>query len=183
MSEHAQRGRQPWQPVAVAMGSVLRCDPDDAPMTAPTRILLVEDSHTEWRLALSALSEAGCSESAAVVSGSGEALDFLHGRGTFRSRPDGLPAVVVIGPTLSSTRALTLLRDIKSDAHLRRIPAVVVTAEHDPETTRRAYEHGANGLMRADQDTTAHGLRYATLARFWARTNEPPPPRSARGNS
>src|SRR5262249_30033390 len=74
--------------------------PLGAGMSALCRILLVEETADEWRAALSSLSESGLMNQTTVVNGHGEALDYLYARGAFRRRPSGLPAVVVMGPSL-----------------------------------------------------------------------------------
>jgi DNA-binding NarL/FixJ family response regulator len=110
-----------------------------------------------------------------VVKDRSEALDFLHARGPFRRRPSGLPAVVVIGPYVAWTAALSLLKDIRADGTFRRIPVVIIVLEPDKEMVRSAYEHGVNGLVSRHEDVTLHAQRYAALTLFWGLANEPPP--------
>jgi len=144
-------------------------------MSALSRILLVEDAPDEWRLALSSLSDTGLMGETTVVKDQGEALDFLHARGPFRRRPSGLPAVVVLGPSLKWFTALSLLKHVRADAALRRIPVVIITVAPDAQMIRSAYDHGVNSLVRSHEDAKIHAERYAALALFWGWANEPPP--------
>jgi len=144
-------------------------------MSTLSRILLVEDTPAEWQLALFGLSQNGMPEQTTVVKDQNEALDFLHARGSFRGRPSGLPAVVVLGPNLKKTSALSLLRDIRTDETLRRLPVVMIADEPDAQTIRSAYEGGVSSLVRKHGDKSIHGERYAALALFWGWANEPPP--------
>ena len=144
-------------------------------MSTLSRILLVEDTPAEWGLALSSLAQNGMQEQTTVVKDQDEALDFLHARGSFRRRPSGLPAVVVLGPNLTKTSALSLLQDIRTDDALRRLPVVMIADEPDAETVRGAYERGVNSLVRRHEDTSIQRERYAALALFWGWANEPPP--------
>ena len=144
-------------------------------MSNLSRILLVEDTVAEWRLALSCLAQNGMLEQTTVVKDQDEALDFLHARGSFRRRPSGLPAVVVLGPNLKKTSAWSLLQDIRNDETLRRVPVVMIADEPDAETVRGAYERGVNSLVRKLEDASIQGERYAALALFWGWANEPPP--------
>lgn len=139
------------------------------------RMLLVEDVPAEWRLALVGLAENGLADQTTVVKDRGEALDFLHARCAFLRRPSGLPAVVVLGPNLPGPAALSLLKDIRMDAMLRRVPVVIIAVEADPEMVRSAYEHGVNSLIPRHEDENVHARNYAALARFWGWANEPPP--------
>ena len=140
-----------------------------------SRILLVDDSPAEWHVALSTLARNGLMDQATVVKDKGEALDFLHARGNFRRRAEGLPAVVVLGPTMHAPVALSVLTHIRSDIKLRHVPVVIITDSQDADLVRSAYAKGVNSLVRRDQDASAHAERYASLALFWAWANEPPP--------
>lgn len=144
-------------------------------MSAFSRILLVEDTPAEWALAVSGLSEIGLIGQTTVVKDQDEALDFLHARGPFRRRPSGLPAVVVLGPSVKWPAALSLLKRVRADPALRRMPIVIVAASPDAEMVQSAYDHGVNSLVRREGDIQSHAQRYAALGLFWGWANEPPP--------
>lgn len=143
-------------------------------MSAPCRILLVEETPAEWRLALTGFSESGLMSQTTVVKDHGEALDYLHAGGPFRRRPSGLPAVVILGPNLNWSATLALLGHIRGDAWLRQIPVVVMAARADTDMIRTAYLRGANGVVLKHADPTIQRQRYAVLGLFWAWANEPP---------
>ena len=145
---------------------------------ALTRILLVDDTPAEWQLALTSIADDATKGQTAVVKDKDEALDFLHARGAFRRRASGMPAVVVVGPSMRPPAAFALLKDIRNDVALRRLPVVMVATAPDARTVRSAYEHGVNSLVCSEDDVKIRGEHYAALARFWASTNEPPPGRT-----
>jgi len=140
-----------------------------------SRILLVDDTPAEWQLALSSLADEVLAEQVTVVKDKDEALDFLHERGSFRRRVSGLPAVVVLGPNVRTSNAMSLLKAIRGDAMLRRVPVVMFDAVSDKETARGAYAQRVNSLIRAHTDVKIRAEQYATLALYWGRVNEPPP--------
>jgi len=144
-------------------------------MSALSRILFVDDTPAEWQLALSSLADGALMEQTTVVKDKDEALDFLRERGSFRRRVSGLPAVVVLGPNVRRPTAMSLLKDIRSDAMLRRVPVVMIATAPDEETVRSAYEQGVNSLIRTHDDVQIRAERYAALALFWGWANEPPP--------
>lgn len=111
----------------------------------------------------------------AVVSDRDEALDFLHARGLFGHRVPGLPAVVVLGPSLQANAALSLLTYIRNDATLQQVPVVLIAPQPDAELVRRAYACGANSVIRAHAEAEVQVRHYTALAQFWARGNEAPP--------
>jgi two-component system, response regulator len=144
-------------------------------MSAFSRILLVEDTPTEWGVALSGLSETGLEGETTVVKDQDEALDFLHARGPFRRRPSGLPAVLVVGPSVQWAAALSLLKQVRADPALRRMPVVIIAACPDADMVQSAYDHGVNSLVRREGDIESDAQRYAALGLFWGWANEPPP--------
>lgn len=144
-------------------------------MSTYSRILFVDDTPAEWQLAFSTLADNGLMDQATAVKDKDEALDFLHARGNFRRRPPGLPAVVIIGPSIQGATALSVLSHIRTDTTLRHVPVVIIAGAPDPQLLRSAYLHGANSVVRRDEDVRVHAERFAALAQFWAWANEPPP--------
>jgi CheY-like chemotaxis protein len=136
---------------------------------------LVEGTPAERQLALTGLAQNGLREQATLVDDEEEALDFLHARGSFQGRPSGLPAVVVLGPNLQPPAALSLLKQIRTDATLRRVPVVMIAVEPNAQVIRNAYEEGVNSLVRTCEDAKLQAERYGALALFWGWANEPPP--------
>jgi CheY-like chemotaxis protein len=140
-----------------------------------SRILLVERTLSERQLALTGLAQNGFQSQATVVDDMEEALDFLHARGSFQGRTSGLPAVVILGPNLQGSAALSLVRHMRNDVTLRRVPVVMIAVEPDAEMIRSAYEQGVNSLVRTCENAKVHAERYGALALFWGWANEPPP--------
>jgi CheY-like chemotaxis protein len=144
-------------------------------MNGFSRIVLVEDDANEAAVALAALSNTGCSNETFVVKDKDEALDFLHARAAFRQRAPGLPAVVVIGPSLDWCEASWLLSYIRRTDAICKVPVVVMHASDDAELVHNAYAGGANSVVRVHMDPVLDRQYYAALGRFWGATNEPPP--------
>jgi CheY-like chemotaxis protein len=144
-------------------------------MLTSGRILLVDDMPAEWLVALSGVGEDDAKNQTSIVRDKDEAMDFLRARGAFRRRAPGLPAVVVVGPNVRRSTALSLLREIRADENLRRVPVVIVATAPDADMVNSAYEEGVNSLVLNHEDRTIRAERYAELARFWGWANEPPP--------
>jgi len=144
-------------------------------MAGLARILLVDDKPADWLLALSGIGDSDAKNQTSIVRDKDEALDFLRARGAFRRRASGLPAVVVVGPNVGRPMALSLLKEIRADAKLHRVPVVIVATAPDADMVNSAYEGGVNSLVLYHEDRTIRAERYAELARFWGWANEPPP--------
>jgi CheY-like chemotaxis protein len=144
-------------------------------MSVAAHILLVEGDPCVRGVALSGFSHCGLVDSTTVVEDRNAALDFLRAEDTSGGASAPLPAVVVLGPGLAFDAALGLVRSIRDDSHLRRLPIVMMSVAPDTQMLRSAFEEGANSVVRPGDALDA----YATLARYWVWVNEPPPGCSA----
>jgi CheY-like chemotaxis protein len=142
-------------------------------MTILSRILLVEDSADEWHAALHAMAGTGQMNETLLVKDEDEALDFLLNRRAYRQRPLGLPAVVLLGPSLTAAKALSLLAQIRRHSVLAQVPVVLMHAGIDRDVVRSAYDQGANSVVCC-HEPGARAQRYAAVGHFWAGINEPP---------
>ena len=90
------------------------------------RILMVEDDPKDVELTLTALEEYNLANEVVVTRDGEEALDYLHCRGNFSTRPHDNPAVMLLDLKLQKVHGLEVLEQVKSDEKLRMIPVVVV---------------------------------------------------------
>jgi two-component system response regulator len=144
-------------------------------MTIAPRILLVERDPTERGAALSGFSHCGLVDSTAVVEDRNAALDFLRADHASSAGGAALPAVVVLGPGLQFDAALGLVRSIRRDSQLSRLPVVMMSVAPDTQMLRSAFEEGANSVVRPRAPERDAADAYAKLARYWVWVNEPPP--------
>lgn len=104
----------------------------------PIEILLVEDSEPDARLAIEALKEAKVKNRVTVVEDGVEAMDFLYCRGKYSDCPH--PDLILLDLNLPRKDGRQVLKEIKEDSRLRRIPVVVLTtskAEEDTSSDRQ----------------------------------------------
>jgi CheY-like chemotaxis protein len=145
-------------------------------MNSPlARILLVDDDASDVRLATAVLEKLKLAPQVCVAHDGVMALDFLYARGSYRDRPPGNPAVVVLDLKLPRLDGLDVLQQMRSDPSLRLIPVVVLTSSRRENDLRRAYELGANGYVVKTIDFAATRASLHALGEFWAVINEPPP--------
>lgn len=108
----------------------------------PIEILLVEDSAPDARLAIEALKEAKVKNRVTVVEDGVEAMDFLYCRGKFSDCPR--PDLILLDLNLPRKDGRQVLKEIKEDSRLRRIPVVVLTTSKAEEDILKAYDLHAN---------------------------------------
>jgi len=138
-------------------------------------ILLVEDNPNDVELTLEALAEHNLANAVVVVRDGVEALDYLHRREQFASRPQGNPAVILLDLKLPKLDGHELLKRIRADKDLKLIPVVVLTSSREESDLEQSYQNGANAYVV--KPVVFHDFIDAVreLGLFWAVFNEPPP--------
>jgi len=124
--------------------------------SAPTTetVLLIDDSAT-FREALKAtLEEAGYHVAAAASGEEGLGLAaFVR------------PAAVVVDGVLPGIDGPTVIRRIRFDAALRRVPCLLLTASEEEDAELRALEAGADAFVRKDHDTAVILAKFKAMLR------------------
>ena len=144
-------------------------------MTARRTILLAEDNPRDVELTLAALSENLAPHEIIVSRDGAEALDYLYSRGRFATRPPGNPVLVLLDLKMPKVDGLEVLRTIKSDAHLRLIPVVMLTSSREERDLARSYGLGANAYVVKPVSYAVFVDALKNTGSFWGATNEPPP--------
>jgi CheY-like chemotaxis protein len=138
------------------------------------RILLAEDNPNDVELTLSALQECHLANTAEVVNDGVEALDYLYRRGSYASHDPELPAVMLLDLKMPRIDGLEVLRQIKSDPKLRRLPVVMLTSSREERDLVRSYELGVNAFVVKPVDFQQFVDAIRNLGIFWALVNEVP---------
>ena len=144
-------------------------------MAALGRILMVEDDPKDVELTLTALDEYNLANEVVVTRDGQEALDYLNCRGSFASRSDGNPAVLLLDLKLPKVDGLEVLQRLKSDEKLKTIPVVVLTSSHEEKDMVASYRMGVNAYVVKPVDFHEFVNAVKELGVFWAVINQPPP--------
>ena len=139
------------------------------------RILLAEDSANDLELTLAALEENRLANGVVAVRDGAEALDYLYRRGTYANRTGGNPALVLLDLKMPKVDGMEVLRQIKQDEDLRRIPVVMLTSSREEQDLVRSYDLGVNAYVVKPVAFAAFMDAVRQLGGFWAVINEPPP--------
>ncbi len=138
------------------------------------RILLVEDSENDIELTLAALAKHVANEVDVARDGA-EALDYLYRRGAFAGRAGAAPVLVMLDLKMPKVDGLEVLRTIKADPALRRIPVVMLTSSREQRDLAESYEHGVNAYVVKPVEFEKFTNAVRQLGLFWMLLNEPPP--------
>ena len=139
------------------------------------RILLVEDDPKDVELTLTALDEYKLANEVVVAGDGAEALDYLHCRGNFATRPRENPAVLLLDLKLPRVDGLEVLQQIKSDDRLKLIPVVVLTSSREERDMVSSYQLGVNAYVVKPVDFLQFTKCVQEVGLFWALLNEAPP--------
>jgi len=140
-----------------------------------THMLLVEDDRDDAELVITGVRRAGMMQSIEWVADGAAALDYLFRRGACAGRTTPDPAFVLLDLKMPKVDGFEVLRQLKADGTLRRIPAVVFTSSSEASDMRMGYELGANAYVVKPVDFADLVATVGVIGRFWMAINRPPP--------
>lgn len=143
------------------------------PMGRPVEILLVEDNPGDVRLTQENFKESKIRNNMCVVNDGVEALAFLRREGQYGDalRPD----VILLDLNLPRKDGREVLREIKADPELRRIPVVILTISSADEDIIRSYDLHANCYITKPIDLEQFGKVVKSISDFWLTMVKLPP--------
>ncbi|HND61345.1 MAG TPA: response regulator [Opitutaceae bacterium] len=135
-------------------------------------ILLVDDSPADVELTLAALDDhpLGCRVHA--VTDGEQALDFLQRRGAYADRAPELPSLVLLDLKMPKVDGLEVLRAIRADQDLRKVPVVVLTSSREEQDIVRSYDLGVNAYVVKPVGYAGFAAAVRQLGLFWILHNE-----------
>jgi CheY-like chemotaxis protein len=132
------------------------------------RILLVEDNPGDIRLTQEALKESHTDVHLDVVTDGEQAVDFIYKRGKFTNAKR--PSLILLDLNLPKKNGIEVLKEIKVDDSLKKIPVIVLTTSDADHDINKAYALHANCyiLKPVDFDDFAKVIRLVET--FWFNT-------------
>jgi two-component system response regulator len=137
-------------------------------------ILLVEDSMADAEMAVDALREAKLLNPIVHVEDGVDCMDYLHRRGRFADRDDSDPAVVLLDIKMPRMDGLEVLKQMRGDANLRRIPVVILSSSREESDLARSWDLGVNAYVLKPVDVQQFFSAVQMLGHFWAVLNQRP---------
>jgi two-component system response regulator len=129
------------------------------------KILLVEDNPADIRLTEEAIKDSKIKSVLYNVKDGVEAINFLRKAGKYSKvcQPD----LILLDLNLPKKSGLEVLRDIKQDKGLRRIPVVVLSISGNQEDLIKAYDLHANAFVNKPLEIKEFYKFIKSLEDFW----------------
>ncbi|MGP0593653.1 response regulator [Nitrospira sp. T9] len=142
-------------------------------MQNPIEILLIEDNPADIRLTQEAFREARLQNTLHVVQDGVSAMGFIRQTAPFQQVPR--PDLILLDLNLPKKDGREVLKEIKSDPHIRTIPVVVLTTSDDEADVLRSYDLHANAYLVKPIDILQFIKMIQSLEDFWLSVVKLPP--------
>lgn len=136
-----------------------------ATRAVPINILLVEDNPGDVRLTREAFREARMHNRMTVAGDGEEAMDMLRQVGPHALAPR--PDLVLLDLNLPRKDGTEVLREIKEDPELRRIPVIILTTSQAEEDILRSYSLRANAYITKPVGLEPFLKAARSIEEFW----------------
>ena len=113
------------------------------------KILLVEDNPDDIDITQRALKEAKVVNKLWIVRDGQEAVDFLQHKGEHQDPATSpRPGLILLDINLPKLNGMEVLKIIKTDPDLKRIPVVMLTVSKRDEDVVKGYNDGCNSFIQ-----------------------------------
>ena len=129
-------------------------------MTKEVVILIADDDLGHVRLIEKNLQRAGLHNPIQRFENGQDILDFLFGRNG-RSRAKGAAYLLLLDIRMPKVDGVEVLRQIKGDAELKKIPVIMLTTTDDPREVERCHGLGCSNYIvkPVDYDKFADAIK------------------------
>jgi len=147
--------------------------------TPKTSVILMADDDADDRLLVQdAFAESQFGGELRFVQDGEELLDYLLHRGKYEAQAQApRPRLILLDLNMPKKDGREVLREIKADLDLRRIPVIVLTTSHADTDIGVVYELGANSFVTKPVKFDLLVKVMRALDQYWFGTVELPGPR------
>jgi CheY-like chemotaxis protein len=136
---------------------------------------MAEDDADDRLLVKDALMECQWNADIRFVENGEELLDYLLRQGKYRRAEESpRPGLILLDLNMPRKDGREVLRDIRGNAELRRIPVVVLTTSKADTDIERVYELGANSFISKPVQFDGLVNLMRMISQYWFKTVELP---------
>ena len=137
-------------------------------------ILLAEDNSKDVELTIEAMAENNLGNQVVIVKDGIEAMEYLRREGKYKLRNAGNPCVILLDIKMPRMDGIEVLRSIRSDDKLKKIPVVMITSSREERDLIKTYELGVNAFVVKPVSFQQFIEAIKQIGSFWAVLNELP---------
>lgn len=134
-------------------------------MSKPLEVLLVEDDEDDVLLTQEALKDSKVIVSMAVAPDGDDALKRLRRQPPFEDAP--IPDLILLDLNLPRVSGREVLKELKADPVLKKIPVVVLTTSAADTDILKCYDLGANCYITKPVDFEQFQRIIKVVDEFW----------------
>ena len=132
------------------------------------RVLLVEDDARDIERIQRAFDSIGLHEAVIRVAGLDRAIEYLSGQGPYKNRDKcPLPEVILVSLAISRKGGFKLMKWLREQKTLRRIPVVALASARQPIGFEQASELGAVSYLVKPVDPEALESMVKAVLTYW----------------
>lgn len=139
------------------------------------RILYVEDDANDIELTLEAFENSGLANKVDICRDGVQALAYLNCNGDYNSRTTGNPVAILLDLKMPKMGGLEVLRVVKANPDLMKIPIVVLTSSKEDSDLQECYSLGVNAYVVKPVDFKKFIEAVSLIGTFWGLLNEVDP--------
>jgi CheY-like chemotaxis protein len=138
-------------------------------------ILVVEDNPTDVILIRRAFEQAKLANPVQFVAHGDAAVDYLSGQGAYADRSKfPLPILMLLDLKLPRRSGLEVLKWLRSQENLKRLPVVVLTSSKEDRDINAAYDIGVNSYLVKPVEFPGLLEMLKAINLYWLMLNERP---------
>jgi CheY-like chemotaxis protein len=130
-------------------------------------ILLVDDCEDDALMARKVLEHLELPHKLQTLGGASQALDYLRCAGKHAGRKPVLPDLLLVDIHMPHMSGLELLKAIKADPALKKLPVIMFTSSTAPEDISSSFEAGAASYLTKPGTFEAYKKLLANFGRYW----------------
>ena len=134
-------------------------------MKQEVKILIAEDDEVHANLIMKNLKRAGISNEIIHFKDGQETLDFLYKKGDGPHRETGQGYLLLLDIRMPKVDGVEVLRQVKVDDELRKMPVIMVTTTDDPREVEKCHALGCSNYVTKpiDYDKFVEAIRQLGL--------------------
>jgi CheY-like chemotaxis protein len=131
----------------------------------PVEIVMIEDDEGHARLIEKNIRRAGVNNKILPFTNGNDAVNFLFGIDGSGASNKSKPLLILLDLNLPDMTGVDILKRVKTNDHLKRVPVVVLTTTDDAVEIQRCYDLGCNVYITkpVNYDNFAHAIRQLGL--------------------